>query len=59
VTARALLIAGGADAAGTAAARELAAGLRDARAEVIPGAVAPVPVRATEQYNRLLYDFLR
>ncbi|MFT4295431.1 MAG: alpha/beta hydrolase, partial [Micropruina sp.] len=34
VTASALLVSGGSDAAGTAAARELAAGLRDARVEV-------------------------
>ncbi|MFT4217678.1 MAG: alpha/beta hydrolase [Micropruina sp.] len=58
VTARTLLIAGGSDAAGTAAGRELASDLSDARVEVIPGATAPVPTRATEQYNRLLYDFL-
>lgn len=58
ITAPTLLIAGASDAAGTAAARELAAGLTDARVEVIPGATAPVPTQATEQYNRLLYDFL-
>lgn len=58
VAARTLLIAGGSDAAGAAAARELAAGLADARVEVIPGAGAPVPTQATQAYNRLLYDFL-
>ncbi len=58
VTARTLLISGGSDAAGTAAARELASGLSDARVEVVPGVGAPVPTQASEQYNRLLYGFL-
>ncbi len=58
VTAPALLIAGSLDAAGSTAARELAAGLGEARVEVVPDAAAPVPTEATEQYNRLLYDFL-
>lgn len=58
ITAQSLLIAGGSDAAGTAAARELAEGLDGARVEIIPGAAAPVPTQAVEQYNRLLYDFL-
>ncbi len=58
ITAKTLLISGASDAAGTAAARDLAAGLGDVRVEVIPGAAAPVPTQATEQYNRLLYDFL-
>ena len=58
ITARTLLISGGSDAAGAAAARELAAGVADARVEVIAGAGTPVPTQATEAYNRLLYDFL-
>ena len=58
ITARTLLISGGSDAAGTAAANDLATGLDGATVEVIAGAGAPVPTQATDQYNRLLYDFL-
>ncbi len=58
ITARTLLISGGSDAAGSAAAKDLATGLDGATVEVIPGTGAPVPAEASEQYNRLLFDFL-
>ncbi|MBK8461198.1 MAG: alpha/beta fold hydrolase [Micropruina sp.] len=58
ITARTLVLCGEQDKANLPAAEQLAAGIRGARLELIPGAGASVFTEAPAVVNELLYDFL-
>ena len=58
VTARTLVLAGAEDRPGLPAARALAAGIKNARLELIPGAAQAPHTEAPATFNELLYSFL-
>lgn len=58
VVAPTLVVAGSRDRAGMRGAQALAAGIPDARLEVVEGAGAAPMAQAPQEVNRLVYDFL-
>lgn len=58
ITARTLIMAGGADKASMALGEALASAIPGARLEVVPGAEAAVHLSAPDAFNRSLWDFV-